>query len=753
MMQKKLGRNTVVLLGVGHTNAHVLRMWKVHPLPDAQLVCVSNFPVATYSGMFPGVLAGRYPVGDMEVDLVRLANSAGARLILGEVTGLDPARQRLEFRDRPPLAYDVMSIGIGSRPTFKGVQVNSNANLLAVKPMQTFLKRLKQQLNDLCESGEASTGSRPLKIVIVGGGISSVEIAFCLNQRLINDPEWGTGNSSKSKNSNPAHEVTLLTGSEQIGGGLLPGTRDRVMRQLEQRDIGIRTGRRVASINETSLELADGSGVDADVIIWATSAAPPALVEQLKLETDDDGFIITRPTLQSLSSDRVFVVGDTGTILNAKTAKAGVYAVRQGPALWRNIANVLQNKTLEKYEPQTGFLKLVNTGDDHAIAEYKGLSFYGGWCWKLKDRIDSRFIRMYQKYSPMKMKVSDSVDDDSDPMRCLGCGGKIGSRILSSVRAELDVRPRDNVIIGLDQPDDAAIVRTENNQVTVTTDFFAAPFEDPYLVGRIATLNSASDCFVMGARPTAALAIVQVPTGHPRAQLQVMRELMAGSVEELNRMGAAIVGGHSIEGPRTMIGYTILGQQVCDPKTKSGLRAGDQLVLTKPIGTGVLLAALMQSKLPGVELPELLDSMLLSNEIALRLVQNFPLTSLTDVTGFGLAGHLVEMLSASQASAEISMERIPLLGGVQAMIDSGIESTLAGDNRAVSAKVEVVGADVGDLRTASLFDPQTGGGLLMGIGQGECERLLEFLRNTGFEHSTVIGEVTDAGSGIQLRID
>ena len=446
----------------------------------------------------------------------------------------------------------------------------------------------------------------------------------------------------------------------------------------------------------------------------------------------------------------MFAVGDSGTIVDSKTAKAGVFAVRQGPFLWRNIQHSLDNKPLESYQPQTGFLKLINTGDDHAIAEYLGRSFYGAWCWRLKNRIDVKFMKMYQDYSLMEMKP-EPVDAET-AMRCLGCGGKIGSELLSQVIAELELPQNDDVIIGLADPDDAAIVRATDNQVTLTTDFFAAPFDDPYLVGRIAALNSASDCFAMGAQPTAALAIVQLPLGHPRGQLQVMRELMAGSAEELARMGAAIVGGHSIEGPRTMIGFTMVGKQIGQPKIKGDLEVGDQLVLTKPLGTGVMLAALMQSKLNGYDYLTLIETMLQSNQIALRLIHEFPVSAITDVTGFGLAGHLAEMLLASQKSAEISLSRIPILSGCQELINAGIESSLAESNRAVAGKIEIVGVDNDDKRFSSLFDPQTGGGLLLGVSADQTERVLAFLHGEGFSNSAVIGEVRESTGGSKLVV-
>ena len=735
-MQKKLGRNTVVLLGVGHTNAHVLRMWKMKPLPNAQLVCVTDFPIATYSGMLPGVLAGQYPVEAMEIDLVRLCNSAGARLIVGNVDGLNLSTHQLLFENRPPLAFDLLSIGIGSRPSFNGVELADADCLVAVKPMQTFLERLRNCFATLKESVTN-------RVAVVGGGVGSIEIAFCLQHRINSDPQF-----AKAGNGSPP-EVVLVTGSESVGVGLLDSTIDKVRHQLSARGIDMRTGARVNRVNSKGLEFVDGSTLDADLVIWATNAVAPPMLAKLGLETDN-GFLATRATLQTVSDDRVFAVGDTGTIVDSKTAKAGVFAVRQGPFLWRNIQKLLANKPLESYQPQKGFLKLINTGDDHSIAEYVGRSFYGAWCWKLKDYIDVKFMKKYQDYSLMDMKP-EPIDEET-AMRCLGCGGKIGSELLSQVISELDLPNNDEVIIGLEHPDDAAIVRAADNQVTLTTDFFAAPFDDPYLVGRIAALNSASDCFVMGAQPTAALAIVQLPLGHPRGQLQVMRELMAGSAEELTGMGAAIVGGHSIEGPRTMIGYTIAGRQISQPKIKGDLQVGDQLVLTKPLGTGIMLAALMQSQLNGYDYLQLIDSMLQSNQVALQLIKDFPVSAITDVTGFGLAGHLAEMLLASKKTAEISMPQIPLLGGCQELIKIGIESSLAESNRAVAGKIEIVGADNDDKRFASLFDPQTGGGLLLGIPSAHADRVIGFLHSEGFSRAAVIGEVLESTGESRLVV-
>ena len=741
-MYKRLGRNTVVLLGVGHTNAHVLRMWKMDPPQNAQLICVSDFPIVTYSGMLPGVISGQYPKSAMEIDLIRLAQSAGARVIVGKVTGIDHEKRCLIFAGRPPLYFDILSIGIGSRPSFAGVEVKDDRALLAVKPMQTFLERLTEKLKS------AGSNSRP-RISIVGGGVGSIEIAFCLYERFYGSPKNRLAGGLD--NINP--EIQMITGAAEIGTGLLSSSIAKIKDEFGHRGIVVRESARVTSIDAEGIDFKDSSRLDSDIVIWATSAVGAPLLSELGLENDDRGFLLTNQDLQVTKLPGVFAVGDTGTIVGSDISKAGVYAVRQGPILDKNIRRLIErNTSLKEYRPQTDFLKLVNFGNDKALAEYKGRSFSNRLCWSLKDYIDVKFMKMYQDYSAMDMSDMPEDDvDESELMRCLGCGGKIGSQILSDVLRELNVVDHPDVKIGLDNPDDAAVVATHNNEVTVTTDFFAAPFDDPYLVGRIAVLNSASDCFVMGARPTSALAIVQIPLGHSKAQTQVMREIMSGSVEELNRMGAAIVGGHSIEGPRTMIGFTVLGRQIVSPTTKGRLEVGNKLVLSKPMGTGILLAGWMQCQMPAACYRPLIESMLKSNEIALELVQRFQIEALTDVTGFGFVGHLVEMMGASGVSVRIDIDEIPILPGTDEMVGLGIQSTLAPDNRTLASKVAVSGIDIECNTVAPLFDPQTGGGLLFGVSEEKLNDVLKLMTEHGFESTSVVGEVISKDGSPRLQ--
>ena len=174
----------------------------------------------------------------------------------------------------------------------------------------------------------------------------------------------------------------------------------RSIRRLEQllksRDIQIVTRNRVTEVGEHELQTEDGNSHAADAVIWATGASAPPLLEALEMRTDDRGFIATGRTLQSLSDPRIFAVGDSGTIVESPSPKAGVYAVRQSPILWHNLQAFLKGQTLQDFVPQDDFLKILNTGDGKALLEYGSISIHARWCWKLKSWIDRRFIRDFQ---------------------------------------------------------------------------------------------------------------------------------------------------------------------------------------------------------------------------------------------------------------------------------------------------------------------------------------------------------------------
>lgn len=373
-----MSRRSLVLLGIGHTNAHIVKEWQHNPIMDCQLTCVSTFCNATYSGMLPGTLGGQFDEEEMQIDLAELCNRCGAKLILANTNGLDLTSGKLHFDDHESISFDALSIGVGSMPA--GWEKHGKADsLVPIKPMQTFLRRLSQRIESV---NKASSG--PLKVVVVGGGVASVEIALCLHQQC------------EARNTNRDFSIEIFTSSDTVAEGMTPRSIRRIERILESRNIRITTGRRVSEVGDDFITTEDGSRYDADIVIWATGAAAPPVLGKLSLTTDKRGFIATTSTLQSLTDPRVFAVGDSGTVIDNPSPKAGVYAVRQCPILEHNLRAFFADELMEMYMPQSDFLKLLNTGDGKAFLQYGLITAHARWCWHLKTWIDQRFVTPFQ---------------------------------------------------------------------------------------------------------------------------------------------------------------------------------------------------------------------------------------------------------------------------------------------------------------------------------------------------------------------
>jgi selenide,water dikinase len=287
------------------------------------------------------------------------------------------AGRQLLLDSLPPLPFDLLSIGMGSVPRTAGVELDETA--LPIKPMQTFLQRLDQRLHEL----DQTSSDVPLRLAVVGAGAGGVEIAMCLPARI--------------QQVLPRRKFELaVIDAGPLESGLLAATARTVRHVLESRSVKLLLGSPVQSATHGQVRLADGTQHAADLVLWATGAAPPPLFATFDLPKDGEGFLLRRPTLQTTADAPIFIVGDSGTDPRHPTPKAGVYAVRQGPILWGNIHRTLFNRPLLAYTPQRGFLSLLNSGDGRAILSYKGLSFHGRWCWKLKDYLDRRFLDLYQ---------------------------------------------------------------------------------------------------------------------------------------------------------------------------------------------------------------------------------------------------------------------------------------------------------------------------------------------------------------------
>jgi selenide,water dikinase len=386
-----------------------------------------------------------------------------------------------------------------------------------------------------------------------------------------------------------------------------------------------------------------------------------------------------------------------------------------------NLRRAATGRPLRPWKPQRHALAILGLGNGRAVAWRNGITVQGHKVWWLKDRIDRRWMRMYTE---MKMPP-----DPDALMRCGGCGAKVSAEVLAGALATIPRTQSPDLLTG---PDDAAVMRPPAGKLLVqSVDHFRAFLDDPFVFGEIAAAHALSDLYAMGAEPWTALAIASVQFASSQKMRGDLSAMLQGATEILRADGCALVGGHSAEASEAALGFSVTG--LVDPDKimrKSGLRPGDQLILTKPLGTGIVLAGHMRGNARAHWLQAAIGSMRTTNASAARIAQAHRPHAGTDVTGFGLAGHLQEMLDASGVSAVLRLAAIPALPGARALAAHGIQSTLAPDNRRPLG-------DVPD--TALLVDPQTSGGLLLGLPAARAQACLQALRNSGLD-AAIIGE-------------
>ena len=759
----------LVLVGGGHSHVGVLRMFAMKPEPGLRITVICTDIETPYSCMLPGYVAGHYNFDEVHIDLGRLAALSGARLYRDEVIGINRQSQHVVCRHRPPVAYDLLSINIGSAPRIQ--QIGGVQNLaIPIKPIAQFNRRWLQLLTKV----RAWRGR--MTVVVVGGGAGGVELLLAMQYRLRHE--------LKALGRNPEDlKFVLLTAADTLLPTHNPGVRERFVRVLRERNIEVHTGAEVVQVSPGCLHTHNGRTFDADETLWVTQAGGPAWLQSTGLALDAQGFIQVNAQLQTLTDPKIFAAGDIASFTERPLEKAGVFAVRMGKPLAANLRRSLRGQSLRPYRPQRHWLALISTGNRYAIASRGPLGFAGAWVWRWKDRIDRQFMRRFNEFAPMapprqpslwalltqalstwhsqalgqpRMQLSseESLQALSAiAMRCGGCGAKVGANILSRALGSLQPIARKDVLIGLHEPDDAAVVKVPAGKAVVqTVDFFRAFIDDPYLFGKVAANHALGDIFAMGAEPQTATAVCTVPAGLEAKVEDLLLQMMGGAVEVLNAAGCALVGGHTGEGRELALGFAING--LIDEKMqrvlrKGGMQAGDMLVLTKPIGTGTLFAAHARGAARGRWIDGAMQSMLMSNQQGAQILTAHGATACTDLTGFGLLGHLVEMTRPSGVDAELHLSALPLLDGATDCVKAGIVSSLQPANVRLRRALRNMEEFAQDARYALLFDPQTAGGLLASVPAAKADACVAALQAAGYAQTAIIGRINDPSAAIE----
>ncbi|MDO9525822.1 MAG: selenide, water dikinase SelD [Gemmobacter sp.] len=712
----------LVLIGGGHAHALVLRAWAMNPLPGVRLTVINPDPVAPYTGMLPGHIAGHYGRADLMIDLVRLARFAGARVILGRVAGIDRTNRMVIVPGRAAIGYDIASVDIGiasDLPNLPGFPDHA----VAAKPLGPFAAAWDRYLVAL------AAGRVPGQIVVIGAGVGGVELSLAMAERL--------------RGMKLAASITLLEQADTALPGVGTGARAGLLAALARYGVTVRVAARPQAVTADSVVLEDGTILPAGFTLGVAGARPQGWLAETGLDLEA-GFISVGPTLQS-SDPLIFAVGDCAHMTHAPRPKAGVFAVRQAPVLLHNMRAALGAGRMRTYRPQGDYLKLISTGAQSAVADKWGLRLDGAILWRWKDRIDRRFMAMFHDLPAMAPPqvprlLADGVAQHlaATPPLCGGCGAKVPGGALRAALEGLPAPARADVIAGAG--DDAAVLTHGAGVQVITTDHLRAFTPDAYVMARIAALHALGDVWAMGAAPQVALAQVTLPPMSDSLQARTLAEILSAAGEAFRSAGADLVGGHTTIGAELTIGFTVTG--LADRAvTKGGAKAGDALILTRGLGSGVVMAAEMaHAALPdgllGEAVAATLTAMQRSGRTAAHLLRDAH--ALTDVTGFGLAGHLVEMLDASSLAAMIDLSALPLLPGAEALAGAGVRSSLwAGNKVSVTTRVTAPDSPRADL----MYDPQTAGGFLAAVPNALAPTLIAALRAAG-EDAAVIGHLS-----------
>ena len=415
----------VVLVGGGHAHALVLRKWAMKPVAGAQLTIINPSATAPYTGMLPGFIAGHYRRDELDIDLVKLARFAGARLVFGSATAIDRTSKTVTVPGRPAIPFDVCSIDIGissAMPSLPGFAEHA----IAAKPLGTLAARWSAFVD------ETSCRHHP-PLVVIGGGVGGCELAMAMQFRL--------------RRAGADAAVTVID-SGRVLSDVGERARNEIMAAMTDTGITIVEGQQVQAVTAEGVQYGGDQFLPSVFTVGAAGARPYDWLREIGIATDA-GFITVDNTLRSVDDPHIFAVGDCADMAYSPRPKAGVFAVRQAPVLYKNLRATLSGGKLATYAPQDDYLKLISLGAKRAAADKFRRFVQGKQVWRLKNKIDRDFMQKLDDLPEMELaKVpSNSVAGlqaalDEEPPLCGGCGAKVGADILSGpTRAFARIEP------------------------------------------------------------------------------------------------------------------------------------------------------------------------------------------------------------------------------------------------------------------------------------------------------------------------
>ena len=685
--------------------------------PAGMITLVNKESTTIYSGMFPGVLAGKYMIDEILIDLRTLASKAGVSFVIAEIDGIDLKKKKLLLAGRPKIEYSLLSLNIGTKTNVNSRYLIGRDKDLVV-PIKPFSESYKFIVANDIYKGDSS--AKPF--VIIGGGFAGIEIAFSLRKR------W------------PKRSIFLKVNSiRKINQDLL--------RNLK--DLNIEITEKNLSASYPQLLCTGNKSYD-----WIKDSGLPI---------DKNGRVLTKKTLQVLNYPELFAVGDCGVIKNHSRPCSGVWAVRSSKPLAINLESISRGLKLKKWKPQRKAIQLLDI--NYAKKESKAFISWGGviigpfnFISRLKESIDKRFI---YKFNLIK-KIDSEMFSEQEMIKCRGCAAKLAFTPLKLALNKLDL-----IETSEDDSIDIGILKSSKTLIQ-SVDGFPSLVSDTWLNARLLAFHSCSDIWACGGSVVSAQSVVKLPSLPNHLQQELLFQVLDGINSALTIQGAKLIGGHTLESRKISeepfsldIESSLTVNGVIDKNSyfwsKGGMKRGDQILLSRPLGTGIIFAAFMNGQVNHNVLDSVLKEMNRSQHYIVNYINQ--LTSInsyskivnacTDITGFGLLGHLSEMLESTNTNQLkknleplkiiLQLDTIPVYDGVKELLQKGFESSLAPSNEIFLRNIDgdkncrfelisnnnISNKSFYNLMLRILVDPQTCGPLVISCSSIYSQKLID----------------------------
>ncbi len=666
--------------------------------------------------MFPGVIAGQYLLDECQIDLRTLAVQASVSFVVAEINGINVVNKLLLLKNRAPLSFSSLSLDVGAE--IKGqeefVLEEKNQNIIPIKPFDSSFAWITHQDNE-----SVLEDAKPFSVI--GSGLAGLEVVLALRKR------W------------PKRKLLLK---------VHPNGKTRKFKNL---------------LKEKKIDLVLKPTPIVGPALLCTGSQVPRWLGKSGLNVDSSGRVLTSTKFQTFDYPFIFAAGDCGVIKECSRPSSGVWAVRAAEPLAKNIERFSQGRPLLIWRPQRIALQLV--GGPFDASKALALGFWANlflgpnqllWIWK--KFIDRKFMNMFAEVLNMKNTLKEQDG-------CRGCAAKIPAKPLKAALVKTDLIKKDEA------SKDAALIGVffQGGKLLQSVDGFPALLSDPWLNARLTTLHACSDIWASGASVLSVQPVITLPKASPDLQEELLAQILEGIKSALAPQDAQIIGGHTMESRSGIPELTTLGIEIVlsvnglVPKdfkiwNKSGIQVGDDLLLSREIGSGVLFAAAMYGEVHPNDLDFAIDKLSMSQhslvESLLHMQKKSGVNDLvhacTDVTGFGLIGHLGEMLQATNSNRvenglspikiTLEAEKIPVLPGALDLIGKGYVSTLAPANHSFWSLLEdtsespacldlslggiLPGSDAHMKIMEIIVDPQTCGPLLIACSSDSSELLM-----------------------------